>query len=68
MVRSVRANGFIGIRAWIGNGFKSKAEVKADEDQKFADINESRRARGLDPYPAPEDEESATAEAEAKKA
>ena len=47
----------------MGNGFKSKAEVKAEEDQKFEEYNESRRARGMEMLDPPEAEKE-----EAKKA
>lgn len=49
----------------MGNGFKSKAEIKEDEAQKFEDYNESRRARGMKMLDPPKDE---AAEEEEKRA
>lgn len=38
---------FAGIRQWMGNGFKTKGEVKEGETTEFETYNESRRARGM---------------------
>lgn len=40
----------------MGNGFKSKAELKDQEKHDFEAYNESRRARGLDMLDPPKDE------------
>ncbi|WPG98319.1 Hypothetical protein R9X50_00110800 [Acrodontium crateriforme] len=37
------------IQAWLANGFKSKEELKALENEKFDQENEDRVARGLKP-------------------
>ena len=39
----------------MGNGFKSNAEVKAEEEQKFEEYNESRRVRGMKMLDPPKD-------------
>lgn len=45
-----------GIRQWMGNGFRSKAEIKEAEQQTFEDYNESRRARGMKMLDPPKEE------------
>lgn len=45
-----------GIRQWMGNGFKSQAEVKQDKQQEFQDYNESRRERGMKMLDPPKEE------------
>lgn len=46
----------IGIRQWMGNGFKSQAEMKQAEQKEFTEYNESRRERGMTLLDPPEDE------------
>lgn len=46
-----------GIRQWMGNGFKTKNEVKEDEKAEFQTYNESRRARGMTMLDPPEEKE-----------
>lgn len=48
----------------MGNGFKSKSELKEDESKAFEEYNESRRARGMKMLDPPKDD----AEADEKKA
>lgn len=54
-----------GIRQWMGNGFKTKNEVKEHEKAEFETYNESRRARGMTVLDPPEEKEGKGDEANA---
>lgn len=45
------------MRRWFGNGFKSQLEVEVEEEQKFEDMNEDRRIRGLKPMERPKEKD-----------
>ncbi|GAB7361477.1 hypothetical protein MBLNU230_g1533t1 [Neophaeotheca triangularis] len=45
------------IKQWLGNGFKSKSEVQAEEDALFEKYNEELRIRGSKPLEKPSKED-----------
>lgn len=51
--------GSAGIKRWFGNGFKSKQEMEADEDNQFEVWNEELRVRGKKPIEREEPREKA---------
>ena len=51
-----RADVWIGIRAWMGNGFASQEEVMAQKREQWKGYNEERRVMGLKPVMFPGDE------------
>lgn len=46
-----------GIRRWFGTGFRSKQELKVDEQAKLDELNEERRIQGRKPLKLPKKED-----------